>query len=218
MASAGYSVLQVDLHGCGDSSGDFGDASWENWIDDVRLACNWFQKRGDSTLWLWGLRTGCLLACEAAARIATPIQLLMWQPVVSGKQYLQQFLRLKIAGEMLGGENKGLMLLLREQLARGDSVEVAGYCLSSGVVSGLERAELAVPEGVGRIEWLELSAQLNGTLSPSACARLAKLQSPGRIARGTSVHGPAFWQTAEIAECPALIEASLLALSGREQM
>src|ERR1035437_6520303 len=81
MANAGYAVLQIDLHGCGDSSGDFGDSSWESWVEDVTLACGWLQQRCDSDLWLWGLRTGCLLACEAAARIDMSIQLLLWQPV-----------------------------------------------------------------------------------------------------------------------------------------
>ncbi|MBK8384562.1 MAG: hypothetical protein IPL11_02315 [Candidatus Accumulibacter sp.] len=28
LATAGYAVLQIDLMGCGDSSGDFGDATW----------------------------------------------------------------------------------------------------------------------------------------------------------------------------------------------
>src|SRR5687768_8838655 len=28
LAASGHAVLQIDLLGCGDSSGDFGDASW----------------------------------------------------------------------------------------------------------------------------------------------------------------------------------------------
>lgn len=214
MAAAGYSVLQIDLYGCGDSSGDFCDATWESWIDDVTLACDWLQQRCDSDLWLWGLRTGCLLASEAASRIKTPSQLLLWQPVVSGKQFLQQFLRIKTASEMLGGDNKGLMDRLREQLAQGDSVEIGGYRLSSNLAAGLEKAELARPEQAKRIEWFELSGKPDGSLSPSASIRIEKWKSAGSKARGTPVYGPAFWQTAEIAECPALIDASLLAMSG----
>lgn len=215
LALAGYAVLQIDLHGCGDSSGDFGDASWESWIEDVRLACIWLQQRCDADLWLWGLRTGCLLACAAAARIDQPGKLLLWQPVVSGKQFLQQFLRLKIAGEMLGGESKGLMDRLREQLAQGVSVEIAGYRLSSALAGGLERAELSPSAQSLQIEWIEISGKPDGGLSPLASARLEKWQAVGLEARGTQVSGPAFWQTAEIAECPALLEASIQAMANR---
>ena len=216
MAAAGYVVLQIDLHGCGDSSGDFGDASWASWVDDVCLAYAWLQERGESDVWLWGLRTGCLLACAAAARIEAPGKLLLWQPVLSGKQYLQQFLRMKMASEMLGGESKGAMDRLRERLAQGEAIEIAGYQLAPNLESGLEKAELTLPEQVQRIEWFELSGKPEAGLSPAASARIEKWQAAGARVRGQAVIGPPFWQTAEIAESAALIDASVLALSGQE--
>ena len=214
MASAGYSVLQIDLHGCGDSSGDFGDAAWEDWVSDVVLACGWMQQRCDSDLWLWGLRTGCLLVSEAAARIEVPSQLLLWQPVLSGKQFLQQFLRLKIASKLLGSNTKGSMDRLREQLANGESVEIAGYQLSPEMAAGLDRAELVLPDQSKRIEWFQLSGKPDGELSLSASATVEQWQLARRKVTGRLVLGPAFWQTAEIAECPALIDATLLAMAG----
>lgn len=214
LAAAGYAVLQIDLHGCGDSSGDFGDVTWEGWIEDVRLACDWLQQRSDADLWLWGLRTGCLVASEAAARLSQPGKLLFWQPVVSGKQFLQQFLRLKLAGEMLSGDSKGMMDRLREQLAQGESVEIAGYLLSPELANGLERAELLPAAQSTRIEWIELSGKPDATLSPLASAKIEKWRSTGQNVQGHLVCGPAFWQTAEIAECPALVDASILAMSG----
>ena len=92
-------------------------------------------------LWLWGQRTGCLLAIEAANRMERPVNLLFWQPVVSGKQFLQRFLRLKIAAEMLGGDGKGMMERMRSQLRRGEAAEIAGYLLSSTLAGSLENAE-----------------------------------------------------------------------------
>lgn len=213
MAAAGYSVLQIDLYGCGDSSGDFGDATWETWIDDVMLAYGWLHDRSAAVPWLWGLRSGCLLACEAAVQIVAPSRLLLWQPVVSGKQFLQQFLRLRLAGEMFGGESKGHMERLRDQLARGESLEIAGYSLSPGLASGLERSELSPAPKSVRIEWIELSGKADASMSPLARARIAAWQSVGRQLRGHLVCGSAFWQTAEISECPALIDATIDALA-----
>ena len=211
LAAAGYAVLQIDLHGCGDSSGDFGDASWQSWRDDVLLACAWLQQRSAADLWLWGLRSGGLLAAECAAQIAAPSRLLLWQPVVSGKQYLQQFLRLKLASEMQGG-GKGLMERLRQQLADGESIEVAGYRLSPALANGLEAAELSPSESVLRVEWIESSATSAGELSPLARSRIEAWQAIACSARGTPVKGPAFWQTAEIAESPELLAVTLQVL------
>ena len=36
LAGEGWRVVQKDLSGCGDSTGDFGDATWAAWVDDVK--------------------------------------------------------------------------------------------------------------------------------------------------------------------------------------
>lgn len=218
MAQAGYAVLQLDLYGCGDSSGDFGDASWSDWVADIKAACVWLRARCDVPLWLWGLRSGCLLAAEAASQLDSPVSLLFWQPVVSGKQFLQQFLRLKIAGEMLGGEGKAQMDKLRATLASGGSVEIGGYDLSSSLANGLGSAELVLSENVDRVEWFEVSGKPEATLSPLAIARLEQWKTGTRFARGSVVCGPAFWQTVEISECPTLLDASISAMAMTERL
>ena len=103
LARAGFAVLQSDLLGCGDSSGDFGDATWQDWVGDVSEAIRWVQCRHDAPLWLWGLRAGCLLAVEASRQVSADYSFVFWQPTPSGKAPLQQFLRLKVAGGSLEG-------------------------------------------------------------------------------------------------------------------
>ena len=119
LAARGFAVLQIDLLGCGDSSGDFVDATWTAWTDDVVDAAAWLRRRCGGPLWLWGLRAGCLLAADAARRIDSEINFLFWQPATSGKLRLQQFLRLKAASDMIDGEAKGAMQALRAELADG---------------------------------------------------------------------------------------------------
>ena len=223
LADAGYGVLQIDLHGCGDSSGDFVDATWTSWIDDARCAALWLRERSDADFWWWGLRTGALLACATARTFSDPGRLLLWQPVVSGKTFVQQFLRLKLAGELGGasvGEGgaggKALMARLRAQLAQGESVEIGGYRVAPPLVAGLEDCELSPPECLARCEWIELSTRPDAGLSPATQTRLAawNASAKGSEVRARAVCGPAFWQTAEISECPQLIEVSLDALAG----
>jgi exosortase A-associated hydrolase 2 len=212
LAQNGYAVLQLDLHGCGDSSGDFGDATWESWLLDVHAAHSWLRTHCAAPLWLWGLRSGCLLAAEAVRRLDVTANFLFWQPVVSGKQYLQQFLRLKVAGEMMSGESKGVMEALKAQLAAGQSVEIAGYALSAGMARGLESAELSPATQPGRVCWLEVSARPEATLAPASQKRIEQWQAAGCAVDSAVLPAPTFWQTAEIEEAPALLDATLAAL------
>jgi exosortase A-associated hydrolase 2 len=254
LAHAGYDVLQIDLLGCGDSSGDFGDATWQEWVGDVLRGCDWIRNRnkppatapGDTPpLWLWGLRAGCLLAVDAAKQLNEPCNFLFWQPASSGKQLLQQFLRLKVAGDMLGGQAKGVMDGMHQQLASGASAEIAGYMLSAGLASGMEQAALlppAIPTGpekadrrplpvstspeptahelppggagqTPRLEWLEMSTREDPSLSPVSTKTIAQWQQAGYATRSHIVNGPSFWQTTEIEDAPALIAATVAALS-----
>lgn len=220
LAQAGFDVLQIDLLGCGDSSGDFGDATWQSWVNDVVQGCQWLrgQQSADAVpLWLWGLRAGCLLAVEAALALDEPCNFLFWQPPAAGKPLLQQFLRLKVAGDMLSGQSKGVMQALRNDLSAGSPVEIAGYMLSSGLANGLELAALAPPskanpQSGAQVEWFEVSTRDDASLSPISTQTIARWQQAGFAVNSHMAIGPAFWQTTEIEEAPALIAATTVAL------
>jgi uncharacterized protein len=215
LAQAGFAVLQIDLLGCGDSAGELADASWAAWLDDAALALRWLrQQHGSGTpLWLWGLRAGCLLAAELAPRLDEPCHFLFWQPPAAGKTLLQQFLRLKMAAELQGGKTSGVTEALRAQLAAGDAVEVSGYVLPPGVALGLEQARLLPPAASGRCVWLETSTREPPALLPASQAPLAAWRQAGYEVLAQALPGPAFWQTQEIEDAPALIHATVHALT-----
>ena len=226
LAAQGWAVLQVDLLGCGDSSGDFGDATWQAWTDDVVRAAQWLTSRHpEAPLWLWGLRAGALLATAAAPHINVPLNLLFWQPALQGKALLQQFLRLKAAAQMADGGGKAILDAARANLAAGRPVEVAGYLLPAALAQGLEAAKLTPPAlpvpGVataqaalpnGRLVWLEVAAQDEVMLSPAAQIAWPHWQAAGWQVETHAVPGPAFWQTTEIEDAPALLTATAAAL------
>jgi exosortase A-associated hydrolase 2 len=212
-------VLQIDLLGCGDSSGDFGDATWTHWVDDVVLGAAWLREHHPGLpLWLWGHRAGCLLAVEAARRLPIEANFLFWQPASAGQPLLQQFLRLKMAGQMRDGAVKGVTDSLKSALAAGKSVEVAGYELSAGLAEGLQDASLQEPPvsaGGARLVWLEVSAREPAELMPAAAAVVGRWQAAGYDVVAQAVPGPAFWQTVEIEEAPALLQVSVRHLTER---
>lgn len=209
LSSAGAAVLQIDLCGCGDSSGDLADAGWADWVADVRQAAVWMRREFDAPLWLWGQRAGALVAAEASATLGE-VNHLFWQPAAAGKPLLQQFLRLKAAGELQGGGAKGVTEALRQDLAAGRSVEVAGYELPAALALGLEAAVLQPPQASpgARVVWLETSSRQPPEMLPASAAAIAKWQAAGHAVTAEAVEGPAFWQTTEIETAPALIDAT----------
>ena len=212
LARAGFAVLQLDLLGCGDSSGDFADATWAAWLADVALAARWLRLRHGAPLWLWGLRAGCLVAAQAAPLLGEPCHFLFWQPPATGKTLLQQFLRLKVAAQMLDGKAAGATDALRAKLAAGQTVDIAGYTLSAALAQGLEQAQLRPLAQGSRSIWLEVSSRSEPALLPATQSAIAAWRQAGHDTHAAAVSGPAFWQTQEIEDAPALIAATLDAL------
>jgi exosortase A-associated hydrolase 2 len=209
LARQGWHVLQIDLFGCGDSAGDFGEATWEDWLDDVVSGVRWLQHRVDGPIWLWGLRSGALLAAQVSVLLDTPARLLLWQPTISGSQHLNQFLRLSVAGSALAGaaDRAGVKELV-ERLESGCSIEVAGYGLNPAMAMGLRQAELVMPPGQTGVAWVEVSNRDLPTLMPASDACVESWRAAGRRVETAVVQGPSFWQTQEMTECPGLLPAT----------
>ncbi|SFF70553.1 exosortase A system-associated hydrolase 2 [Duganella sp. CF458] len=214
LARQGYAVLQLDPHGCGDSAGDFGDASWDSWLADVASGLHWLATTLGAALpqppGLWGLRLGALLALDYASRAgAAPAALLLWQPVLQGSAHLTQFLRLQVAAEMLGEQRAaGGTASLRAALARGDTLEIAGYALAPALAlgfDGLDAARLVPPCPV---HWCEVVAAPGRPLPPAAARVLQAWQDAGATVTVRLAPGPQFWATQELAEAPALLAAT----------
>jgi exosortase A-associated hydrolase 2 len=220
LAANGYAVLQMDLLGCGDSAGDFGDATWAAWVNDVIDAAQLAQQRfrqtwpraGTPTLWLWGLRAGCLLATEAAARLDVPLNLLLWQPTLHGKAVLQQFLRLDTVSAWLEKDGSQRNESANDILNAGRKARVAGYLLEPAMAQGLKLAQLRPAPLVRRSVWLSIGPQAELQPPPATLKALAAWSQQALQPHYQAVSGPAFWQTTEIEDAPALIEATLQAL------
>jgi exosortase A-associated hydrolase 2 len=214
LADDGYGVLQIDVYGCGDSDGDFGDARWEIWKADLALALAWLRRECAAPVWLWGLRLGALLALDAARDAGQLGGLLLWQPVTNGAAYLTQFLRLRLAADMLaGGARDGGTDRLRRELAGGAGLEIAGYLLApqlAAAIDALDIARLAPPSCP--VHWFEVQSQPGQALPPGRARLVQQRAQAGWKIRNHIVEGAPFWSTQEIAEAPALLEATLAAL------
>jgi exosortase A-associated hydrolase 2 len=206
-------VLLLDLYGTGDSGGDFGDATLAIWRDDMRHATGWLAGRGVTRLDVLAVRGGALLLEGLAPPTGVaPGQVVLWQPVTSGRLLITQFLRLYVAEAMAGG---GPSRDARAVLESEGRVEVAGYVLSRELVSGLEGVAdpLAHADCWESFHWLEVSAA--GVDVPVAASQrsIAAMRVRGQRVQGLALEGEPFWATPEIAVVPALVEATVSCLA-----
>jgi uncharacterized protein len=208
LAADGWQVVRIDPFGCGDSCGEFRDASWDQWVADLSDQA----AQCSSPLWLWCVRAGALFAPELLAR-RNVAGLLLWQPALSGSLYMQQFLRIHDAGRWLAGESDpGTPAEPRsavQRLERGETIEVAGYELTPHMVQSFRAASFALPDTRGTpVAWFEVSPTDNAQPTPAARSKAEDLRRAGYEVRLDALSGAPFWQSTEITENGSLLERS----------
>jgi hypothetical protein len=139
---------------------------------------------------------------------------LLWQPVVSGRLHLTQFLRVRLASDVVsrGGGGEGTRQL-RETLRSGQCLEVAGYMLSPPLALAFDEAAFTCADQVTSVVWLEVGAGDSPALAPVSHDTIESIRAPQRRVDARVVGGPPFWQTVEIEHAPALIDATVAAMA-----
>ncbi len=90
LARAGYHVLRFDYRGTGDSGGAFADSDAGQWQEDIHTAADELLAMSAATeINLVGLRLGASLAAHAVADGLDVAHLVLWDPVLSGADFLE---------------------------------------------------------------------------------------------------------------------------------
>ena len=144
VSARGLWAMRFDLHGCGDSEGEWEDATIASWLDDIRAACDFAKAQsGVERVILCGLRFGATLAALADVGDPKP-PLVMIQPVVKGVAYSMDLLRAYLAAEMVLTKKAGLTRdALIERLRLGQTVNVFGYHLTAAQFDGMRAIDLS---------------------------------------------------------------------------
>jgi alpha/beta superfamily hydrolase len=144
ICARGLWAMRFDLHGCGDSEGEWEDATVASWLDDIAAACDFAREQsGVERVLLCGLRFGASLAALASTQVA-PMPLALIQPVVKGVTYSMDMLRAYLAAEMVLTKKAGVTReALIERLRLGQTVNVFGYHLTAAQFDGIRAVDLA---------------------------------------------------------------------------
>lgn len=207
-ARSGWQVLRLDLYGCGDSEGDFQDATWARWQADIALALDWTREQLGREPIVWALRAGILLAQSALRHRNRPARVVAWQPVHSGDVHLTQFLRMRVAADAFAAGTRVTTQALRESIRSGQTVEVAGYPLTEALVGPLAASKLE-PDADWCRELILVEASEDAAVSPATLRVTDRAGPAGVAAHAQATADPAFWQTIEVEEAPALTAATV---------
>lgn len=205
LAAKGFDVHLPDYYGTGDSAGDFEDADPSQWTSDlVELIAN-VRQSGSPRISFLALRTGALLLPEILRATESVSDIALWQPVTDGKQWLNQFLRLRITAAMMEGR-KETTAELKATIEQGTSLEVAGYMISPAFFNAVEAMSLKdwTPPA-GRWGWFELVLDETKPILPVSQKVVDSWIGAGADLAAETVLGSASWQTQEIAEAPVLL-------------
>lgn len=215
LAARGVATILVDPYGTGDSEGEFREASWECWVDDLARAAEWAAREGFPVRGLLCVRLGCLLGAQLAQKLLPEVQCsVFWQPVIAGDRFLTQFLRLRVAASMMEATRESVSGL-REKLRAGQRIEVAGYELAPTLAGELEKLRLtdALGPHLGALHWMEVVRDHQVPLPAVSEDCVSGGRSRGLEIKVSTVTGASFWESTEIVMNEELVRSAVEVLA-----
>jgi exosortase A-associated hydrolase 2 len=136
LATTGFDVLRFDYTGCGDSAGPSEAGTVGQWLDDVAAAAEELTEMARTPrLAMVGLRLGGTLAALHARQHAEVGALVLWDPVVNGREYFRE---LETTHRTWMKDHAH-----REEEGEGALREVLGFPLTETLAGELETLDLS---------------------------------------------------------------------------
>lgn len=137
MAASGFAVLRFDYFGCGESAGDDGQGGIDCWLQDIAAAvAELREKSGRGSFCLVGARLGATLAVLAASPHDGGDAMVLWDPVISGKAYVEEMLAAH--REMLRRSH----VMVKERPSDEKMIELLGFSYHRSFLRELEALDL----------------------------------------------------------------------------
>jgi uncharacterized protein len=183
LCRVGFPVLRFDFYGCGDSAGDADEGSLAQWLQDASTAVTEIKNRtGAEQMCLMGIRLGAAVAFAAAAQRVDIDSVVLWDPVISGRAYLEELSRL---------QNEALQRRRKPSRNTSESVaEIVGFPLPNALRAELEQLSLVTIVPNPRTQVLHIQSNYS---EDHACLK-DHLASHGARFEYQQVQAPKIWQ------------------------
>jgi pimeloyl-ACP methyl ester carboxylesterase len=145
LAKEGMHVLRFDYYATGDSAGESIEGSLADWTTDIAAAVQELEDlSGLRRVSLVGMRLGGTLAARACAGGVKVRDLVLWEPVIDGREYLHQ---------LEAVQARWLLDLHYPQDNQREPDELLGYPMTPKMRTEIEQIDL-IQEGCGAPERL----------------------------------------------------------------
>ncbi len=148
LASQGLAVARFHYIGTGNSDGEVSDVTIDGMAEDTAAVATALAADTDRIGFV-ATRLGSL----AASRVASGLPgspLAFWEPVVSGRGYLKELMRVRLMVGMRQGTDGSkappVTDEIADQLARTGSFAVMGFSIGGGLKEDLERSDLRIEQ------------------------------------------------------------------------
>jgi len=161
LAQHNFAAVRFDYRGTGESTGEFLEMTFRDWLDDIQQVSAWADSQlGKSPLVLHGMGMGGLLA-QRVFNSGRGDALLLWSPLPRAADVFDQALRMRLSLDMVQvrGENRKSAQHYMSEMASGKPFEAEGYYWSFGLWQSASEINLDTThsqpgEGVaGRRPW-----------------------------------------------------------------
>lgn len=203
----GLAAVRFDFSGTGESAGDHGAATWEDWNADALGVADWARQQVPAGRWCAvGVRLGGFAAVHAAVR-AGAAGLSLIEPVLSGEECLRDLERRQRIKQVVSGaedsaeESAG-------RWARGESVDFGGFEVGAKLATRLRdetlAARLAELPAACPVQALRVSGSKTFPPAWRALTERAAAAPPGQA---LIVRDKPFWGQLEYYESDEVIDA-----------
>lgn len=221
LCRAGMPVLRFDYRGTGDSEGDFTDFTLAGALADIQQATAFLRSQGGTEIGLLGLRLGATLAAQGDAT-----WLALWEPIESGRRYLQMNLRQqRIRAMMTAAEGEQAKTRLGSAPAVGEKPSFSlpeagddfdGYWLTPELQAELNALSFPRPvAGKAPARVLAVSVNAAGRVAPEAERLQTAFTAAGADATSQAVAAEPFWSLQDPAPLPDLVQLTAAWILGK---
>jgi uncharacterized protein len=211
LARSGFATLRFDLSGCGDSFGTFREATLKQWLADVSCATDVLRhETGCARLSLLGLRLGATLCRLANPALNDVRALILWEPVLSGRRYVEALWRKKLIKDMMtSGRGRITFDQARAEIARIGFIDLDGWDLGAPMLDELVALDLTQAPTPCTVPTLAVQIAFNAKVSAELTDFAASEHLAGAAIDVIGIRERPIWDRIDIVPATELITRSL---------